>query len=48
LRVVADDSGVTINASIKMLGTASAFCHETCGRKPVGPTERRPIIARWR
>jgi 4-hydroxyphenylacetate 3-monooxygenase len=46
LRVVAeDDSGVTING-IKMLGTASAFCHETwCGNlQPVGPDQKKESI----
>jgi 4-hydroxyphenylacetate 3-monooxygenase len=41
LRVVAeDDSGVTING-LKMLGTASVFCHETwCGNlQPVSPDQ---------
>ncbi len=46
LRVVAeDDSGVTING-IKMLGTASVFCHETwCGNlQPVGPHQQKESI----
>jgi 4-hydroxyphenylacetate 3-monooxygenase len=46
LRVVAeDDSGVTING-IKMLGTASVFCHETwCGNlQPVGPDQKKESI----
>jgi 4-hydroxyphenylacetate 3-monooxygenase len=46
LRVVAeDDSGVTITG-IKMLGTASVFCHETwCGNlQPVGPDQKKESI----
>ncbi|MCC6777352.1 MAG: hypothetical protein IT537_12090 [Hyphomicrobiales bacterium] len=46
LRVVAeDDSGVTING-LKMLGTASAFCHETwCGNlQPVAAGQEKEAI----
>ena len=46
LRVVAeDDSGVTING-IKMLGTASVFCHETwCGNlQPVAAGQKKEAI----
>ncbi len=46
LRVVAeDDSGVTING-LKMLGTASVFCHETwCGNlQPVAPGQEKEAI----
>ena len=46
LRVVAeDDGGLTING-VKMLGTASVFCHETwCGNlQPVGPNQQKESI----
>ncbi len=46
LRVVAeDDRGVTING-LKMLGTASVFCHETwCGNlQPVAPGRNKEAI----
>ena len=46
LRVVAeDDRGVTING-LKMLGTASVFCHETwCGNlQPVAPGQEKESI----
>ncbi|HUZ74173.1 MAG TPA: 4-hydroxyphenylacetate 3-hydroxylase N-terminal domain-containing protein [Stellaceae bacterium] len=46
LRVVAeDDKGVTING-LKMLGTASVFCHETwCGNlQPVAPGQIKEAI----
>ena len=46
LRVVAeDDRGVTING-LKMLGTATAFCHETwCGNlQPVAPGAEKESI----
>jgi 4-hydroxyphenylacetate 3-monooxygenase len=46
LRVVAeDDNGVTING-LKMLGTATAFCHETwCGNlQPVAPGQEKESI----
>jgi hypothetical protein len=46
LRVVAeDDRGVTING-LKMLGTASVFCHETwCGNlQPVAPGQEKEAI----
>ena len=46
LRVVAEDnSGVTING-LKMLGTATAFCHETwCGNlQPVAPGQEKESI----
>jgi 4-hydroxyphenylacetate 3-monooxygenase len=46
LRVVAeDDQGVTING-LKMLGTASVFCHETwCGNlQPVAPGREKEAI----
>ena len=46
LRVVdEDDTGVTING-LKMLGTASVFCHETwCGNlQPVGPGQEKESI----
>ncbi|HEY7242441.1 MAG TPA: 4-hydroxyphenylacetate 3-hydroxylase N-terminal domain-containing protein [Xanthobacteraceae bacterium] len=46
LRAIAeDDSGVTING-IKMLGTASVFCHETwCGNlQPLGPDQGKESI----
>jgi 4-hydroxyphenylacetate 3-monooxygenase len=46
LRVVdEDDSGVTING-LKMLGTASVFCHETwCGNlQPVAPGQEKESI----
>ena len=46
LRVVAeDDRGVTING-LKMLGTATAFCHETwCGNlQPVAPGQEKESI----
>ena len=46
LRVVdEDDSGVTING-LKMLGTASVFCHETwCGNlQPIGPGQEKESI----
>jgi len=46
LRVVGeDDSGVTING-LKMLGTATAFCHETwCGNlQPVAPGAEKEAI----
>ena len=46
LRVVAeDDAGVTING-LKMLGTATAFCHETwCGNlQPVAPGAEKEAI----
>jgi 4-hydroxyphenylacetate 3-monooxygenase len=46
LRVVAeDDKGVTING-LKMLGTASVFCHETwCGNlQPVAPGQEKEAI----
>ena len=46
LRVVAeDDRGVTING-LKMLGTASIFCHETwCGNlQPVAPGQEKESI----
>jgi 4-hydroxyphenylacetate 3-monooxygenase len=46
LRVVdEDDSGVTING-LKMLGTATAFCHETwCGNlQPVAPGQEKESI----
>jgi 4-hydroxyphenylacetate 3-monooxygenase len=46
LRVVAeDDSGVTING-LKMLGTATVFCHETwCGNlQPVAPGAEKETI----
>ncbi len=46
LRVVdEDDAGVTING-LKMLGTATAFCHETwCGNlQPVAPGQEKESI----
>ena len=46
LRVVdEDDAGVTING-LKMLGTATAFCHETwCGNlQPVAPGAEKELI----
>ena len=46
LRVIdEDDSGVTING-LKMLGTASVFCHETwCGNlQPVAPGQEKESI----
>jgi 4-hydroxyphenylacetate 3-monooxygenase len=46
LRVVdEDDAGVTING-LKMLGTASVFCHETwCGNlQPVAPGQEKEAI----
>jgi 4-hydroxyphenylacetate 3-monooxygenase len=46
LRVVAeDDRGVTING-LKMLGTATVFCHETwCGNlQPVAPGQEKETI----
>ena len=46
LRVIAeDDRGVTING-LKMLGTASVFCHDTwCGNlQPVGPGQEKESI----
>ena len=46
LRVVAeDDAGVTING-LKMLGTATVFCHETwCGNlQPVAPGQEKESI----
>ena len=46
LRVIAeDDRGVTING-LKMLGTASVFCHETwCGNlQPVAPGQEKESI----
>src|SRR4030081_1073163 len=46
LRVVAeDDRGVTING-LKMLGTASVFCHETwCGNlQPIAPGQEKESI----
>lgn len=46
LRVVAeDDQGVTING-LKMLGTATVFCHETwCGNlQPVAPGQEKESI----
>jgi 4-hydroxyphenylacetate 3-monooxygenase len=46
LRVVAeDDAGVTING-LKMLGTASVFCHETwCGNlQPLAPGQEKESI----
>ena len=40
--VAEDDNGVTING-LKMLGTATAFCHETwCGNlQPVAPGQEK-------